>query len=47
MFNGISLGFKVLSIKNILLIDDCPFKCMGNAPYSYNLPPPFNSEKND
>jgi hypothetical protein len=32
---------------NILLIDDCPYKCMGNVPFFYIMLHPFNSEVDD
>ncbi len=41
-FQEISLRFFQLSHKNTLLIDDYPFKCMANVPFSYVLPKPFN-----
>jgi hypothetical protein len=47
MFNEKSPRFRPLSINNTLLIDDCPFKCIGNVTSSYIIPQPFNSEKND
>ncbi len=30
-----------------MLIDDCPFKCMANVPFSYVLHEPFNSDVMD
>jgi hypothetical protein len=47
VWKEISLGFKHLCPNNTLLIDDCPYKCMGNVPYSYIMPHPFNSEYKD
>jgi hypothetical protein len=47
VFQEISLRFRELTICNILLIDDCPYKCMGNVPYSYIMPYPFNCEVDD
>jgi hypothetical protein len=47
VFQEISLGFKESIYQNILLIDDCPYKCMGNVPNYYILLHPFNSEIND
>jgi hypothetical protein len=47
VFNEISPRFKPISMNGILLIDDCPFKCVGNTPSSYIIPQPFNSEKDD
>jgi hypothetical protein len=47
VFEEISPGFKELIYRNTLLIDDCLYKCMGNMPYSYILPHPFNSEVDD
>jgi hypothetical protein len=44
VFQDISLRFYQLFHKNTLLIDDCPFKCMANAPFSYVLPKPFNND---
>jgi hypothetical protein len=29
---------------NILVIDDCPYKCVGNVSFSYILPHPFDNE---
>jgi hypothetical protein len=47
MFQEISPRFRELTYCNILLIDDCPYKCMGNMPYSNILLHPFNSEVDD
>jgi hypothetical protein len=32
---------------NTLFINECPYKCMGNVPYSYILLEPFNIEVDD
>ncbi len=37
-FQEISQRFRELTFCNILLIDDCPYKCMGNIPYYCVLP---------
>jgi hypothetical protein len=34
VFKKISPRIKELTYRNILLIDDYPYKCMGNMPYS-------------
>jgi hypothetical protein len=47
VFNEISPRFRPISMNDILLIDDCPFKCVGNTPSSYIIPQLFNSEKDD
>jgi len=47
VFQEISPRFRELTYHNTLLIDDCPYKCMGIMPYSYILPHPFNSEVDD
>jgi hypothetical protein len=39
--------FKELGSTNILLINDCPYKCLGNVPYSYILFHPFDNKKED
>jgi hypothetical protein len=44
---GINPRFRELGPLNTLLIDDCPYMCLGNVPYSYILPHPFNSQKVD
>jgi hypothetical protein len=38
---------RPLSHMNTLLIDDYPYKCMGNVPYFYILLEPFNIEVDD
>jgi hypothetical protein len=30
--------------QNTLLIDDCPYKCINNVPFSYILPPMYDSK---
>jgi hypothetical protein len=47
VFQEISLGYRELTYRNTLLIDDYPYKCMGNMPYTYILPHPFNNEVDD
>jgi len=47
VFQEISPGFRELTYCNTLLIDDCPYKCVGNVPYFYILLHPFNSEVDD
>jgi hypothetical protein len=47
MWDEVSLTFRSLGPHNTLLIDDCLFKCIGNLPFSYILPFPFNSEVED
>jgi hypothetical protein len=44
VFDEIGLKYKQLSLRNSLLINDCPYKCMGNPPFSYILSYPFNNE---
>jgi hypothetical protein len=43
MWEEISPRFKELGPNNNLLINDCPYKCIGNPPFSYILPRPFNN----
>jgi hypothetical protein len=47
VFDEISLRFKEFSHHNTLLIDDCPYKCMGNVLFFYIMLHPFNSEVDD
>jgi hypothetical protein len=47
VFSDISLGFRELTLNNTLLIDDYPYKCASNVPYSYILPHPFDLEVGD
>ncbi len=47
MFIHISPGFQELIPSNTLLIDDCPYKCVGKIPYSYILPHPFDPKVKD
>jgi hypothetical protein len=47
LWREISRGFRELGLTNILLIDDCLYKCLGNVPYSYIWPHPFDSKKGD
>jgi hypothetical protein len=47
VFFDISLGFWELTLSNTLLIDDFPYKCVSNVPYSYILPHPFDLEVRD
>jgi hypothetical protein len=44
VWDEVSLTFKSFGPHNTLLIDDCLFKCIGNMPFLYILPFPFNSE---
>jgi hypothetical protein len=44
VWEEINPTFRSLGPHNTLLIDDCPFKCIGNMPFSYNLPMSFNSK---
>jgi hypothetical protein len=39
--------FRQLNQFKTLLIDDCPYKCIGNVLFSYILPPPFYSQVED
>jgi hypothetical protein len=43
MWEEINLRFRELSLNNILLIDDCPYKFIGNPPFFNILPHPFNN----
>jgi hypothetical protein len=43
----INLGFQQLTPTNTCLIDDCPYKCVSNAPNSYVLPHLFDLEVED
>ncbi len=47
VFQEIRPRFRELTYCNTLVIDDCPYKCIGNVPYFYNLPHTFNSEVGD
>jgi len=47
VFSNISPGFRKLIPNYTLLIDDCPYKCVNNVPYSYILPHPFDPEVRD
>jgi hypothetical protein len=47
VLSNISPGFRELTPNNTLLIVDCPYKCVGNVPYSYILPHPFEIEVED
>jgi len=47
MWKEINPRFRNLGLNNTLLIDDCLYKCMGNVPYSYIMPHPFDSECKD
>jgi hypothetical protein len=38
VWDEVSPTFRSLGPHNMLLIDDCPFKCMGNMPFSYIWP---------
>jgi hypothetical protein len=40
----INLTFRQLDQFNTLLIDNCLYKCIGNVPFSYILPHPFDSQ---
>jgi hypothetical protein len=45
VFNEINSKLnRPLFYMNTLLIDDYPYKCMGNVPYFYILLEPFNIE---
>ncbi len=44
VFDEINLHFREFFHHNILFIDDCPYKCMGNVPFLNIMPHPFNSE---
>ncbi len=43
----INLGFRELGPTNILLKRQLSYKCLGNVPYSYILPHPFDGQKED
>jgi hypothetical protein len=43
MWEKMSSRFRELGPNNILLIDDCPYKCIGNPPFSYIMPQPYNN----
>ncbi len=47
VWKEINPRFKQLGPNNMLLIDVCSYKCMGNVPYSYIMPHPFNNEYKD
>jgi hypothetical protein len=47
VFSDISPRFQELTPSNTLLIDDFPYKCVGNVPYSYILPHPFDPKVKD
>jgi len=47
VFSNISNGFQELTPNNTLLIDDHPYKCVSNVPYSYILPHPFDPKVGD
>jgi len=47
MWDEISLGFRPLDPQNTLLINDCPYKCIGNVPFSYILPLTYDSKMED
>lgn len=40
---GVNPRFRQLCPSNILLIDDCPYKCIGNPPFSYIPPQSYNN----
>jgi hypothetical protein len=44
VWEEISPTFRQLDQSNTLLIDDCPYKCIGNVQFSYILPHPFGSQ---
>ncbi len=44
VWEEINPRFRELGLHNTLLIDDYPCKCIGNVPYSYILPHPFDCE---
>jgi hypothetical protein len=43
VWEKINPTFRQLDQFNTLLVDDCPYKCIGNVPFSYILPHPFDS----
>jgi hypothetical protein len=47
VFLEINPRFQELSLSNTLLIDDCSYKCVGNVPFSYIIPQPFDPEVED
>ncbi len=47
VFSDISSGFRELTPNNTLLINECPYKCVSNVPYSYILPHPFDQKVGD
>jgi hypothetical protein len=44
VFDELGLNYKQLCPRNSLLINDSPYKCMGNPAFSYILSYPFNNE---
>ncbi len=47
VWREINIGFRELGPTNTLLIENYPYKCLGNVPYSYILPHHFDSQKED
>ncbi len=47
MFSEINPGLRELSLSNTLLIDDYPYMSVGNVPFSYIIPQPFDQEVED
>ncbi len=43
----LALDLDLWGPQNTLLIDDCPYKCIGNVPFSYILPPMYDSKIED
>lgn len=47
VWEEINPTFRQLDQFNTLLIDDYPYKCIGNVPFSYTLPHPFDNKVED
>jgi len=47
VFLEVNLEFQKLSSNNMLLIDDYPYKCVGNVPFLYILPQPLDPKVKD
>ncbi len=47
VWDEISHGFRPLGPQNTLLINDCPYKCIGNVPFSYILPFTYDTKIED
>jgi hypothetical protein len=47
VWDEVSPTFRSLGPRNMILIDDCPFKYVSNTPFSYTLPLAFNLQIKD